>query len=179
MKKILTQLFGLVLLMTLGMPLYAEGNAKVAFVNTAKVLEQAPQAKAARERLETEFAPRDEQLLASQKQVKSQEERLLRDGAVMSEEERQKMERDILSLKRELKRSRDAFNEDLNLRRNDEFAKLQRQVAEAIVTIAKKNNFDLIFESGVVYASQKVDITDLVLEYLRGRVEPTDNTGSK
>lgn len=179
MKKILTQLFGLVLLLTLGMPLYAEGNAKVAFVNTAKVLEQAPQAKAARERLETEFAPRDEQLLASQKQVKSQEERLLRDGAVMSEEERQKMERDILSLKRELKRSRDAFNEDLNLRRNDEFAKLQRQVAEAIVTIAKKNNFDLIFESGVVYASQKVDITDLVLEYLRGRVEPTDNTGSK
>lgn len=172
MRRIIILLFTVAMLLPVSLPLYAQGNARVAFVNTAKVLEQAPQAKAARERLETEFAPRDLELVAGQKQLKSAEERLLRDAAIMSDEERQKLEREVLTQKRELKRSREAFNEDLNLRRNDEFAKLQRQVAEAIVTIAKKNNFDLIFESGVVYASQQIDITGLVLEYLREQAGP-------
>lgn len=147
----------------------AEAEVRVGFVNTARVLEKAPQAEAARAKLQQEFAPRDADLVARQKKAKAMEERLKRDGAVMSEEERRKLEREILGEQRELKRARDEFSEDLNIRRNEEFAKLQREVAEAIVAIAKDAGYDLILEAGVVYASKRVDITDDVIAGLLKR----------
>lgn len=141
-------------------------DLRVGFVNTPRVLEEAPQAQAARERLKTEFSPRDQQLVESAKRVKALEDKLTRDGAVMSEQERTKLERDIVAERRELKRSRDEFSEDLNIRRNEELAKLQRQVAQAIVDLAKEQGFDLILEAGVVYASEKVDMTEEVVQRL-------------
>lgn len=170
MKRLATTLLALLLGTLAHLPAQA-ADAQIAFVNTPRILEQAPQAKAARERLEREFAPRDGELVAAQKSLKAQEERLTRDGAIMREDERQKLEREILAQQRELKRSREAFTEDLNLRKNEEFAKLQRIVADAIVTIAKQSGYDLIFESGVVYASDKVDITKKVLDYLQQQFE--------
>lgn len=154
-------------------------EARVGFVNTPRILEQAPQAKMARERLEKEFAPRDSELAAAQKALKAQEERLARDGAIMSEEERRKLEREVVTQQRELKRAREAFTEDLNLRRNEEFARMQREVGEAIVAIAKKEGYDLIFETGVVYASERVDLTEKVLTLLRRQFDAQNKNKAK
>jgi outer membrane protein len=85
----------------------------------------------------------------------------------MSEEERRKLERDILSQKREIKRARDEFTEDFNIRRNEELGKMQREIALSIVTLAKEKGYDLILENGVIYASDRVDITKLVIERLK------------
>ena len=45
-------------------------DLKLGFVDTARVLKEAPQADRARNKLETEFAPRDEKIVAMQKQLK-------------------------------------------------------------------------------------------------------------
>lgn len=140
---------------------------KIGFVNTAKVLERAPQAAEASSRLQSEFASREAELVSSAKELKAKEEKLKRDGAVMSEEARRKLEREILTMQRDIKRARDEFKEDLNLRRNEEFAKLQREVAQAVVDLAKEEKFDIILESGVVFASESVDISKKLLERLK------------
>ena len=148
------------------------GNAvaadlKVGFVNAAKVLEQAPQADAARTSLEKEFSPRDKGLLNSQKKIRNLEDKLTRDGAIMSESERHKLERDIVSGKRDIKRGQEEFREDLNIRRNESFDKLRRRVYEVIVDIAKKEKYDLVVSDGVVYADSRIDITDKVVARLK------------
>jgi outer membrane protein len=145
----------------------AADAAQIAFVNTPQVLEQAPQADAVRNTLQAEFAPRDAKLVAEQKKVKDLEEKLARDGAVMSEENRRKLERDILGRKRESKRARDEFTEDFNIRRNEELAKMQREIALSIVSLAKEKGYDLILENGVIYASERVDITKEVIARLK------------
>lgn len=145
----------------------AEATMRIAFVNTPTVLEQAPQAEAVRTTLQSEFSPRDAGLVAEQKKVKDLEDKLARDGAVMSESERRKLERDILGQKREIKRARDEFTEDFNIRRNDELAKMQREIALSIVSLAKERGYDLILENGVIYASDRVDITKDVIERLK------------
>lgn len=142
-------------------------EVRVAFVNSGEVLERAPQAESARALLQTEFAPRDAQLVADQQKLRSQEERLSRDGMSMSDEERRRLEREVTTLQRELKRARDEFSEDLNIRRNEEFARLQREVAKVIVEVAKESGYDLVLENGVVYASDRVDITSKVIERLK------------
>jgi outer membrane protein len=141
-------------------------DIKIGFVNAAQVLEKAPQADAARKRLEKEFSPRDKKLVGAQKKVRKLEEKLTRDGAIMSESERRKLERDILSQKRELKRAQEEFREDLNIRRNEAFDKLRRRVFEVINDIAKKEKYDLIVSDGVVYATDRIDITGKVVAQL-------------
>lgn len=141
-------------------------QVKVGFVNISKVLDKAPQAESARERIEKEFAPRDRELLEQQKEVRAMEDQLAKNGAVMSATERQRQESEIRSLKREIRRLQDEFREDLNLRRSQELSKLQRKVTEVIQELAKAENYDLVVTDGVIYAGERVDITDKVIGQL-------------
>lgn len=145
----------------------ASAEVKVGFVNVAKVLELAPQAEAARNRIEKEFAPRDRELLQQQKDVRSLEDRLVKNAAVLSESERQRNETEIRAAKRELRRAQDEFREDLNLRRSQELSKLQQKVTEVIQVLAKAEEYDLIVSDGVIFAGKRVEITDKILERLR------------
>jgi len=156
--------FGL-LAASLAMPAAAE--TKIGFVNTVKLMEEAPQAKAAQSKMESEFAPREKELVDLQKEIRKLEDKLNRDGAVMSEKESSKLEREILSKRRELKRRKDDFRDDLNIRRNEVLSKLQRQMYDATLALAKEKEFDVILGQGVVYASKRVDITEMVLEKLK------------
>lgn len=140
---------------------------KLGFVNAAKILEEAPQADTARNKLEKEFSGRNKKLIDGQKELKALEDKLAKDGAVMSDAERAKSERNINALRRDLKRDQDEAREDFNIRRNEEFSKLQKQVYEAIVALAKQENYDLIVGDGAIYSSERVDITDKVMARLK------------
>ncbi|QKT02436.1 OmpH family outer membrane protein [Ectothiorhodospiraceae bacterium 2226] len=140
---------------------------KIGVVNTARVLEEAPQAEAASKKLEAEFAPRERELVNAQRQLKNLEDRLARDGAVMSEAERRNLERDIMGLRRDVNRGQEEYREDLNMRRNEELGRLHRRVYEVIVALAKDGNFDVLLGDTVLYASEQVDLTDQVIQRLR------------
>lgn len=141
-------------------------DLKIGFVNIPAVLEKAPQAEKAKKRLEQEFSPRDKQLVAQQKEIQSMDEKMTKDAAVMGESARVNMEKDILNKKRDAKRAQQEFSEDFNVRRNEELGKLQRRIVEAIREIAKAQNFDLLLTDGVIYASDKIDVTSQVQQKL-------------
>lgn len=153
------------LLALTAMPVQAD--TKVGVVNTVRLMEEAPQAKAAQSKIETEFAPREQELVNLQKSIRKLEDRLTRDGAVMSEKESSKLEREILSKRRELKRTQDEFRDDLNIRKNEVLSKLQRQMYESTVALAREQKFDIILGQGVVYSSDSVDVTNQVLDKLK------------
>jgi outer membrane protein len=139
----------------------------IGVVDIAKILDEAPQAEAARSGLEREFGPRERELVAAQKKIKELEDKLSRDGAVMSESERGNLERDIMQRKREAKRDQDAFRDDLNFKRNEALEKLQQQMVTAIRGFANEKKYDLILAEGVVYMSDTLDVTSQVLEHLK------------
>jgi len=164
MIKVILLLAGL--LMSLAPSAWAE-DTRLAFVNTQRVMDKAPQAQAARELLKKEFAPRDQKIVAMQKKLKKLEEELARNAQILSDSVRIARERKITSLKRDIKRARDEFLEDLNLRRNEELGKLQKLISDAIVSVARESGYDIVLGDTVLYASKRVDITDKVLERLR------------
>lgn len=145
---------------------------KVGFVNIARVLQQAPQADDARERIEREFAPRNRDLVAQQREITELEDELLETSAAMSSSDRSRREADIRSLKRDRRRSQDEFREDLNVRRNEELSKLQRLVLDVIQELARGEEYDLVVSEGVTFASERVDITDKVISQLKATFKP-------
>lgn len=160
---VLTLLFSI----AFGSSAMAEEALRIAFVNIPQILEQAPQADAVRETLNQEFSARDLDLASGDKKLNLLKVRLARDGADMPEEERRKLERELLTQDREMKRSHEEYNEDRNIRKNEELAKMQREIRLSIVTLAKGLGYDMVLESGVMYASDRVDITALVITRLK------------
>ncbi|HER34279.1 MAG TPA: OmpH family outer membrane protein [Halothiobacillaceae bacterium] len=140
---------------------------KVGFVNSAMLIDKAPQAEAARVQLEKEFSARERELVDNQKAALALEQKLSREGAAMSEAERSRQERELNRSMRDLQRQQAEFRDDLNLRKNEELAKLQRTVFQVINEMAKADEYDLILSDGVVYAGPNVDITNKVLERLQ------------
>lgn len=140
---------------------------KLGVVDIARVLEESPQATAAREALQKEFTPREQRLVETQKKIRSLEEQLGRDAAIMSETERSKLERNILSKKRDFKRNQDEFREDLNFKRNEILEKLQRELIGSIREYAKAEGFDILFAEGVIYADDTLNITEQMLAKLK------------
>lgn len=140
-------------------------NTKVGFVNTERLLREAPLLVAAQKKLEREFAARDQELAKLAKQARDLQAQLDRDGVTMSESERKAKERDLSNLNRDLQRQGREFREDLNLRRNEELSQIQERARKAIQDIARAEKFDLIVEQAV-YVDNKIDITDKVMRAL-------------
>jgi len=140
---------------------------KVGFVNILKILDSAPQAKNADARLKKEFAPRDSQLVKSKDDLRRLEERIRKEEDIMSPQEVTRLTQDIRGKRRDLEREQDAFREDFNLRRNEEISKLQKEIFNAIVSLSKEEGYDLVVGEGVIFASERIDITQKVLGRLR------------
>jgi outer membrane protein len=144
----------------------ALAEVKIGFVNIIQVMEQAPQADIARNELEQEFSGRDAKLTADRDAIIELEKKLETDGEFMSTDELDELERTIARRKLEFNRDREELQEDFNIRRNEELSKLQRAVYDVIVQVAKAEDYDLMVTERVLYASERIDITDKVLNRL-------------
>lgn len=144
----------------------ARAELKVGFVDLAKLSENAPQIISAQGKIDAEFSSREKELVALQRKIAKMEEELSTNGAVMSESERNGKEREILSKRRELKRSQDEFRDDLNIRKNEILKQVNIEIGKVIENLAKDEKYDLIIAQGVMYASERVDITDQILKKL-------------
>ena len=180
MKRLKTcfRLFAFVLFLVCVSPSVYAQDIRLGFVNTAQIMNEAPQADAARERLKNEFKSRDEKIVALQNDLKALEEEINKNSPIMSNDVLNKSERKVVSLKRDIKRAKEEFNEDLNIRRNEELAKLQKQVYETIVAVANEKNYDVILGDSVLFASKRVDLTSQVIEKLKRDFNQASAAGS-
>lgn len=150
----------------LGFSVYSYAiDLKIGIVNTARILNEAPQVKLAKEFLQKEFSEREKNLAKLRDELKKKEEKLQRDSTIMTDEQRRKLEHGLLSGKRDFVRAQNEFREDLNIRQNEIFSKVQQQIQRIIQQLAVAEHFDLILED-YVYASERVDLTARVLEKL-------------
>lgn len=146
----------------------AVAETKIGFVNTEKLLREAPLSVAAQKKLEREFASRQQDLQKLAKQARDLQSQLDKDGVTMSDSERKNKERELGNHSRELQRKEREFREDLNLRRNEELGQIQERARKTIQEIARSEKFDLIVEQAV-FVDSKIDITDRVMKALGGK----------
>ena len=139
---------------------------KIAYVNMAKAIETSPQAEAVLNELKSEFDPKDQQLAAKREKLRKIEEELEKSALVLKESDRQNLEKEVRDLRRVIKRETQDFREELNVRQNEELRKLERIVLKVVAKIAEDEKYDLIIHQGAIYASNRIDITDQVLEEL-------------
>ncbi len=143
----------------------ASAQVKIGFVNSQRVLNEAPQAAKAKKKLEKEFEKRDQELQKMAKQMQALQESLEKNSSTLSESDRHNKEREFGELNRDFQRKQREFREDLNLRQNDEMAAIFERVNKVIKGIAETEKYDIIFQEAV-WASPRIDLTDKVVKAL-------------
>jgi outer membrane protein len=167
MQQLMVQTAGALCVALLANSGMAQGaDYKIGFVNSERLFRDAAPAKRAQQKLEKEFAGRDAEIQKLAKQVRDLQAALEKDGVTMAETERRNKERDLSNMSRDLQRGQREFREDLNLRRNEELSAVQERANKVINQIASDEKFDLIIQDPVIYASQRIDITDRVIKAL-------------
>ncbi len=143
-----------------------EPSYKIGFVNTARVLKEAPQARRVEERLKAEFEPREAQLKQKRQEILTLEDQIKSDNT-LSSKARRKLEREIRLKVSQLKFLEQEFREDQNLRRNEEIRELQQVISNVLKMQGDDEEFDLILTEGVSYVSDRIDITAKTIEMLK------------
>jgi outer membrane protein len=160
------------------------GNAphKLAFVNVSRILKFTPQVKSIEAVLKAGYEKREAELNLREENLNQLKKELTSQRDTLEINKRTELEREILVKARRLKTARIEMEEDIALQKNEEMNRLRQLIAEVIESIAKEQNIDMVFEAGVVYVSDRVDISDQILQRLKERhaeEEPDTAAGTK
>jgi outer membrane protein len=138
---------------------------RIGAVSIERILRDANAAKAATAKLETEFARREKDLQALAIQLKSASEKFEREAPTLPESQRVARQRQLVEQDRDFQRKQREFQEDLNLRKNEELQAVIERANRVIRQVAETEKYDLILQEWV-YVNPKHDITDKVLSGL-------------
>ena len=144
----------------------AHATNGVGFVNMPVILEQAPQAKATRARLQKEFSGRRQKLEDCGEDIGELDRMLRREGREMEKSRRDRMIDRIKKRRRECNDLREEFEADFNRRRTEELNTLQKQISAVIRGIADRRKFKMIVGPPIIYVDDQMDLTTEVLDAL-------------
>lgn len=141
-------------------------NSRIGFVDIPYLIDRAPQALDAEQRLEAEFGPRQAELESQRAELAALSAKLSDASLELVETEIAQLDREVRGLERRIKRDEQDFREELNIQKNNEFKKVRILVLEAIAQFGEQQDYDLIVSDGVLYANKRVDVTERILESL-------------
>jgi outer membrane protein len=146
----------------------------VGFVDVVKVTRDAPQMKEVEKALEEEFALREQKIIEMRDQIAALQEKLDKEKRSMSTDERRRLERDIKSRELRYNYNKDEFLQDKQLRTNEERNRVFRVIDEVIAQVGKSKSLEIILsaKAGVLWRSERIDITDDVMQQLQSIAKP-------
>jgi len=124
-------------------------------------------AKSGQARLQQEFAKKERDIEALAGQFKASVEKFEKDAPTFSETQRATKQKQLAEQDRELQRRRREFQEDLNLRRNEETQIVIERLNRALKQFAESEKYDLIVQEAA-YISPRLDVTEKVLSFMNG-----------
>jgi outer membrane protein len=152
---------------------------KIGVVDVMSLIEKSSQGEQARKTMEREFKPRETKLNSEKEEITKMRDRLAKDAETMGEDEQKKQTKDLLKRIDEVRGVEEKLRRDFSETRNEEMAKLQKSISEAIQSLAKEEHFDLVLSSeGVAFAGEAINVTAKVASKLEGGAAPPSR-GSK
>ncbi|MDT8448722.1 MAG: OmpH family outer membrane protein [Wenzhouxiangellaceae bacterium] len=140
-------------------------DIRIGYVDMKRLLDNAPQVIARRAELDLEFRPINNQLMADEERLLQMEQELAAANGLTPEQVNAR-QREIRNLQRSIQRRREDLADELNFRRNRQIKELGEEIEVAVQTVARREGYDLVLSSPVAYASEAIDITGKVLDFL-------------
>jgi outer membrane protein len=146
----------------------AAAPAKIAVMNVRNAIVATSEGKLAQAQLQSQFAPKQNELQNLQKQIEDLQAKLNAGARTLSDDEKAKMQRDGEMLSRRMQRGTDDLNEELNAAQSEIVDSIGRKMLEVLDRYSRENGFTVVLDtsaqgSPVVYGSSQSDITQEIV----------------
>lgn len=152
-----------------------DSGARIGYVDMQRLLDNAPQVLAARERLRREFDGRDADLKVEVARLAALDQRVTSETATLSEPDLTTLKRQAEALRRSIQRTQQRLREELGARTDQEIDRAWPLINDAVAELAREEDYDLVVQSPQVYVSGRIDITERVLDRLKRDAAQTAN----
>jgi len=141
--------------------------AKIGVVDLQKIMQTSSQMKQIQQKLEKEFKPRRDKLVAMEGQLKKDMEKFKREASVMSQTQKKDMEKNILKAQQNFERQGQQYQQELSSAHNEAMEELYGKIRKAISKVADADKYDIVLQKDAVpFSSTKLEITDAVIKNL-------------
>ncbi|MBA2709990.1 MAG: OmpH family outer membrane protein [Tatlockia sp.] len=165
MKRFTGILIAMVLALS-GLNVFADG-AKIGVVDLQKIMQTSIQMKAIQKKLENDFKPRRDKLLAMEEGLKKDMEKFKRDSSVLSDSQKKELEKKIVSVQQNFEREGQHYQQELSTAHNEAMENLYSKIRKAIAKVAETDKYDIVLQKDAApFSSEKLDITDSVLKQI-------------
>lgn len=163
MKQFGGVLIALMLVISTGSA-FADGT-KIGVVDLQKIMQTSVQMKAIQEKLEKEFKPRRDKLVAMEDGLKKDMEKFKRDTAIMSQTQRKDLEKKIVGTQQQFEREGQQYQQELSTAHNEAMEEFYNKIRAAIAKVAESEKYDLVFQKDAApFSVEKLDVTAKVMQ---------------
>ena len=160
----------------------ASAPAKIGVLNVRNAIVATAEGKQAQAQLQSQFAPKQNELQNTQKQIEDIQRRLNEGARTLSDDEKAKLQRQGELLTRRLQRDNDGLTEELNAAQGEIVDSIGRKMLDVLDRYARENGYLAVLDtsaqgSPVVYGSAQADITQEVVR-LYDQAYPVKNAGA-
>lgn len=143
-------------------------TAKIGVVDLQKIMQTSTQMKDIQQKLEKEFKPRRDKLVAMEATLKSDMEKFKRDSAILSATQKKELEKKIVGSQQQFERDGQQYQQELSTAHNEAMEGLYTKVRSAISTIAKDEKYDIIVQKDAApFSSESLDVTEKVIKAIK------------
>ncbi len=150
----------------------AAGSAsagKIGVINVRQAIVTTVEGKQASSELQTQFAPRQNELEAMNKQINDLRNRLSAGANTLSDEEKVRLTQQGQRLTQQLDRKNNELNEDVQAAQADVVDKIGRKMMDVLDRYARENGLVAVFDSSaqnspILFASTNIDITQEIIK---------------
>jgi outer membrane protein len=146
----------------------ASAPSKIGVLNVRNAIVATAEGKQAQSQLQSQFAPKQNELQNTQKQIEDIQRRLNEGARTLSDDEKAKLQRQGELLTRRLQRDNDGLTEELNAAQGEIVDSIGRKMLDVLDRYARENGYVAVLDtsaqgSPVVYGSAQADITQEVV----------------
>jgi outer membrane protein len=149
----------------------AASAGKIGVINVRQAIAGTAEGKQAGAELQSQFAPRQNELETLNKQINDLRQRLDASQGKLSPEEALRLQREGEVKARQAQRKQDEYQEDVNAAQADVFDRIGRKMIDVLDRYARENGYVAILDSSaqntpILFASTNIDVTqDIVRLY--------------
>jgi len=149
----------------------SSASGKVGVIGIRQAIVATAEGKQAQAELQSQFAPRQNELENLTKQINDLQQRLTSSAGKLNQEEEARLTAQGQKLTQQLDRKRNEFQEDLNAAQGEVFDRIGRKMVDVLDRYSRENGYSLVLDSSaqnsvILYASNQVDVTqDIVRLY--------------
>ncbi len=143
---------------------FADG-VKVGVVDLQKIMQTSAQMKTIQEKLEKDFKPRRDKLVAMEDGLKKDMEKFKRDGAVLSQSQKKDLEKKIVNTQQQFEREGQQYQQELSTAHNEAMEEFYSKIRAAISKVAESDKYDVVLQKDAApFSVDKLDVTAKVMQ---------------